>query len=88
MFFYTSIIALLVLAFVYEWIIRMERKEHRAEVQRVLERAEAERSNLYDRIMSGSIHQYQSATSDKPKVKKSTNFFKSKLDETDRLRDE
>jgi hypothetical protein len=84
MFFYVAIGAIVALVLVYEHILRSERKEHRAEVNHLLDSAEAERRDLYNRIMSGSIYQYQTATTEKPKVKKPTNYLKSKLDEADR----
>lgn len=83
MFFYVAIGAVVVLAGVYEYVIWAERKAHRAEVNHLLDIAEAERRDLYDRIMSGSIHQYQSVKTDRPKVKKTTNYLKSKIEQSE-----
>lgn len=74
-FFVIELVVIIVLFAVYEWLMYLERKKHRQEVERILEKAEAERRDLYSRIQSRDLADYKTHTTHKERVSKTPSNF-------------
>lgn len=68
------------LFFYYEKKLSAEQNKHREEVAKLLQIAESERKELYDRIMSKDLHVYKAAKAEPKKSNKPQNFLKAQID--------
>jgi hypothetical protein len=85
-FLFTYILVLIFIIAIYEWIMIKDRKNHREEVRFILERAELERKELTDRIMSKNLPEYKAVNHSKERTNPK-NFMKSKIEDSYRYKD-
>lgn len=85
---YVSVGAIVVLMLGYEMILQQERKELNRRLKEVMDAAEAERKDLYNRLMAKNTGEYKALSQESKPSSKPNNFLKANLEEADRLQDE
>lgn len=74
------VFSLVVVIILYNVQLAKERRFHREEVNEILKRAEVERKELHDRLMSRSLGEYTASKGEKPKSRKPRNFLKEQIE--------